>query len=129
MKLRVKGDSLRLRIGPSEVTRLVEEGRVAETVHFAPGGDAKLTYALESSPVPGQSESLTVRYAGQEVAVVVPASLVKHWADSSEVGLYGSVPLASGVLEVVVEKDFACLDRNDAENEDTFPHPKQGAVC
>jgi hypothetical protein len=26
-------------------------------------------------------------------------------------------------LAVLVEKDFACLDRGDEENADTFPHP------
>ena len=128
MKLRIKGDSLRLRVSPSEVRRLLEEGRVTETVHFAPQADAKLTYALEV--VAGaQADSLTVRYAAQEVAVLVPAALAREWVEGPEVGLYGHLPLPAGLLEIVVEKDFACLDRSDAENEDTYPNPKQGAVC
>lgn len=126
MKLRVKGDSLRLRIGPAEMTRLMETGRIAETVHFAPAAEASLTYALE---IDAQVSAMTVRYAAREVAVLLPAGQARAWADGAEVGMYGAVPIADGLLEVVVEKDFACLDRSDAENEDTYPHPKQGAVC
>ena len=47
MKLRIQGNSLRLRVSPSEMTRLLEAGRIEETIHFAHGGDARLTYALE----------------------------------------------------------------------------------
>jgi hypothetical protein len=34
-----------------------------------------------------------------------------------------------GFLDVLIEKDFACLDRNDKENEDTFPNPNVGTTC
>ena len=47
MKLRIKGDSLRLRVGPAEVERLTGSGRIEETIHFAPG--VQMTYALELS--------------------------------------------------------------------------------
>lgn len=32
-------------------------------------------------------------------------------------------------LELILEKDFACLDRSDADNHDTFPNPFIGASC
>lgn len=32
-------------------------------------------------------------------------------------------------LELILEKDFACLDRSDADNHDTFPNPLIGASC
>ena len=32
-------------------------------------------------------------------------------------------------LDLIVEKDFACLDLSDADNEDTFPNPNSGAIC
>ena len=31
--------------------------------------------------------------------------------------------------DIIVEKDFACLDLSDADNHDTFPNPQLGAVC
>ncbi len=131
MKLRIKGDSLRLRVGPAEMQRLIETGRIAETIHFAPAPEASLTYTLETAE---QAETIAVRYASREIAVLLPAAQARAWAENAEVGLYSSTPIANGLLEVSVEKDFACLDKSDldksdAEDEDTYPHPQEGAVC
>lgn len=130
MKLRIKGDSLRLRVSPSETRRLLDSGRVEETIHFGPGADSRLTYSLaitarENTPAAG----VTVRYANQEVAVLISPALGRAWVEGDDVGLYGELNTAAGRLEIAVEKDFACLDRSDAENADTFPNPHEGAVC
>ena len=126
MKLRIKGNSLRLRLGRSEVNRLLENGRIEDTIHFAPAPDAKLTYALEIGDSLGP---VAVRYRPQEVAVVVSLATAKHWAATDEITIAGESGIGNGMLAVVVEKDFACLDRSEHENEDTFPNPKVGAVC
>lgn len=126
MKLRIKGDSLRLRLSPSEVARLMATGHVEETIHFGPEENAKLTYALQLSP---QKKGIDIRYEGHEVSIVVSTIAAKEWAEGSQVGMYGDIPLENGRLELMIEKDFACLDRSDAENQDRFPHPKRGAVC
>jgi hypothetical protein len=126
MKLRIKGNSLRLRITPSELTRLLESGRIDETIHFSVDASANLTYALELS---GVGPAIDVRWALQQVVVVIPSDEARRWGNSQEVGLYSAVDTAAGVLELAVEKDFACLDKSDAENADTFPNPLQGTVC
>jgi hypothetical protein len=126
MKLRIKGNSLRLRVSPSEVTRLLETGRIEETIYFAAGDDARLTYALEHTP---QAAGMTVRYTPQQVTVVVSSSAARQWTDGKDVGLYGETSTNDGTLELAVEKDFACLDKAAAENVDTFPHPQQGTAC
>ena len=126
MKLRIKGNSLRLRITPSELTRLLETGRIDETISFATDKNAHLTYALEHSP---DATALNVRYSPQEIAVVVSSSEARRWAGVAEIGLYGQTSTSHGPLELAIEKDFACLDKSDAENADTFPNPHQGAVC
>jgi hypothetical protein len=35
----------------------------------------------------------------------------------------------AGSLEIVVENDFACLDRSDEDNSDAFANPHAGAAC
>ena len=127
MKLRIKGNSLRLRVSRSEVARILRRERVEETIHFAPHPNAKLTYALEQE----QSVSApTVRYAEREIAVLVPAALANTWCSTDLVGIAGSVSLGSmGSLDLLIEKDFACLDLSDEENQDTFSNPHAGAVC
>jgi hypothetical protein len=130
MKLRIKGDSLRLRISPSEMSRLLLSGRVEETVRFGPGRRARLTYALSTNSgglPPGAA--ISVQYQAHEMLVMVDATQAKAWADGTGVGLYANINTGGGQLEVAVEKDFACLDKSEPENHDTFPHPHQGSVC
>ncbi len=127
MKLRMKENSLRLRLSPSEMARLLQDGHIEETVRFAPGPGAALTYALEQSP---HCTAMTVRYEAHSITVVLPAESTETWAEGQDVGLYGNIDLGRPEsLDVAVEKDFACLDKGEAENADTFPNPRQGAVC
>jgi hypothetical protein len=127
MKLRIKGNSLRLRVSRSEVAKLLRKERVEETIHFAPHANARLTYALEQKP---SVSAPTVRYTEGEITVLVPAGLADTWCTTDLVGIAESVNLGSlGSLDLLIEKDFACLDRSDEENQDSFAHPHAGAVC
>ena len=68
MKLRIKGNSLRLRVSRTELERFQAEGRVEETVQFTAAPEANLTYALESTPEP---IPVTVRYGSREITVIL----------------------------------------------------------
>jgi hypothetical protein len=125
MKLRIKGNSLRLRVSPSEMARLLDTGRIEETIYFAAGDGAKLTYALEHRA----AEEISLHYRANEVTVSLSTASVHEWAEGEQVGIYGALDVGHGQLELIVEKDFACLDGSDAENADTFANPNQGAVC
>jgi len=122
----MKGNSLRLRVSRSEVARL-PKGKRVETIHFAPQTIAKLTYALE------QEMSVitpTVRYTTGEVTVLIPANQAITWCLTDQVGIVKRISLGTlGSLDVVIEKDFACLDRSDEDNQDTFANPHAGATC
>jgi hypothetical protein len=127
MKLRIKGDSLRLRVSRSELARLLAGGRLEETVHFGAARDARLTYALEIAP---QASPVRVRYQPQEVTVLLSEDQAHLWGREGEIGVYTTIAIGSeSSLEVVVEKDFACLDRSDDENSDAFANPHAGKVC
>ena len=122
MKLRIKGDSLRLRVGPSEVERLIGSGRIEESIHLAPG--VQLTYALELSD---SAASVSLVGSPGEVVVVVPSVVAQAWADGNDVGIYAALPNGVGSLELAIEKDFACLDPKHGASQDTYPNPK--AAC
>lgn len=126
MKLRIKGNSLRLRVTPSEMKRLLDSGRIEESIRFAPGTEGRLTYGLEHTP---QTEAMTLRYAPGEVMVLVSSAAAQLWADGQDVGLYGECANGDGALSLAIEKDYSCLDKTDAENVDTFPNPNLGSVC
>jgi hypothetical protein len=125
MKLRIKGDSLRLRLGPAEVARLIEVGRVEETIHLGLEDEARLTYALEVGAV----DAMAVRHEGTRFAMILPEACARAWALGPDEGVYGSVAVSSGRLEIVVEKDWACLDGSEGADAETFPNPKMGKSC
>jgi hypothetical protein len=127
MKLRIKGNSLRLRVSRSELACFQEGGRIEETIHFTAAPEATLTYALESASKPSP---VTVRYGSREVTVILSKDRARTWGAQSEVGVYTTLDMGpAGSLEVAVEKDFACLDRSDEDNSDTFANPLAGATC
>jgi hypothetical protein len=127
MKLRINGNSLRLRVSRSEVARISKSDRLEETVHFAPEANAKLTYALE--PESSVMEP-TVRYTENTVTILIPLDQASTWCATDQVGIAGRVSLGSfGSLDLLIEKDFACLDRSDEDNRDTFANPNVHATC
>jgi NOL1/NOP2/fmu family ribosome biogenesis protein len=126
MKLRIKGNSLRLRVSPSEMARLLQDERIEETIHFGEREDEQLTYALELGLV---GQIVSIRYQSREITVLLSTEAAHEWAQGDHVGIAGDLSVGDGRLELLVEKDFACLDRREKESEDRFPHPKTGAVC
>lgn len=117
---------MRLRVSRSETFRLMQAGRIEETIRFAPEKDAKLTYALEHSAA---KTEMTVLCRSQEVTVTVPTEAARRWSESDQVGMYRDIGAGDEVLALLVEKDFACLDGSDADNEDAFENPNHGAAC
>lgn len=127
MKVRIKGDSLRLRISRSEVARLLQGDCLEETIHFAPDACAKFTYALRHDRLIGKP---TVKYTENRAAVLIPADQANAWGVTDQVGIAADIDLGNiGSLALLIEKDFACLDRSDEDNKDTFPNPTACATC
>jgi uncharacterized protein DUF7009 len=127
MKLRIKGNSLRIRVTPSEVKQLLRCREIREHVQFTAISGDRLTYDLLSS---SSEATTTVAYRLGNITVSVPENQLKKWAGSNDVGVYAEIALGDNqALSVAIEKDFACLDLSDAENEDTFPNPNFAATC
>jgi hypothetical protein len=117
MKLRIQGNSLRLRLTRSEVAGLHETGVVEETAHFAIG--SSLTYRIQK----GAGESgIRAELADGTITVHLPASTADGWATSDDIGINGR----DGVLRIAIEKDFRCLTRPGEEDApDAYPHPAE----
>lgn len=109
---------MRLRVSRSELASLLEGGRIEETIHFSASPEAKLTYALNSAV---QSAPVSIECEPQAVTVILSKDQTSVWGSESEVGVYGELDNGdAGLLEVIVEKDLAYLDRSDEDNIDTF---------
>ncbi|MGA7539507.1 MAG: hypothetical protein WBW93_12165 [Steroidobacteraceae bacterium] len=119
MKLRIKGDSLRLRLTQAEMRTLAERGAVEDRVSF-PGG-AALTYRLR---VEDKRNDISASYEAHLIDILLPRPHADRWCGTDLVTLSASQPIAAGELRLVLEKDWACLAPREAEDEsDNFPHP------
>ena len=120
MKLRIKGNSLRLRLSQPEVAQFREDGHVEERIRFGPG--RRLLYVLEATDVARQ---LRARFDGERIVVQVPAARAATWTGTDQVSLEGEQSIEGDeVLTILVEKDFQCLHKEpEAKDPDAFPHP------
>jgi hypothetical protein len=75
MKLRIKGNSLRLRVMRSEFDLLMRTGRIEETIRFGMRANCRLTYALELSQ---SAARLTLHCALSEISVLLPHATQPH---------------------------------------------------
>lgn len=116
MKLRIRGNSVRLRLTKTEVNQLGEGQAVHERTHFL--GGAVFNYILETSP---NAASIEARYADACMTVTLPFAVAKGWAFSEDVALQFEQMISAsdeGKLFILVEKDFACLKPRQHEHED-----------
>ena len=120
MKLRIQGNSLRLRLTQSEVEAFGERGHVEGRIRFRPG--EFMVYALEASDIVSH---LAARYVEGRVTVQVPSAWVSVWVETNQVGMEGEQRIEGDeVLSILVEKDFKCLHGPASrQEEDAFPNP------
>jgi len=121
MKLRIRGNSIRLRVTRTELATIAEDGELRDVVAFGPG--TELGYSLR---VVGTVSGLSADFSEGEITISVPASGAREWLDSKLVSLRGEQRLDNGdSLKILVEKDFACLVAREGEDDsDAFPHPE-----
>ncbi len=122
MKLRINGNSVRIRVTQDELKRFADRGRVEESVDFGPGG--RLHFRLRLDPA---GESMSADFDDNVITVCLPRSAAERWYSTDLVSLRGEQALADGVLKLLVEKDFRCLaEREDEDESDMFDHPLAG---
>jgi hypothetical protein len=125
MKLRIKGDSLRLRLTRGEVQQLAQQGCVEERVHISAHG--VLVYRIRRVPTPA---ALGATFDAAVIEIQVPDNTAREWCDSDLVTLDAVQRHGAVDLRIVVEKDFACLvPRTDEDEADNFVHPNDRSSC
>lgn len=109
MKLRLQGDSVRLRLSRGEVESLGQGLPLESRTRMLSGGELLVT--LQAGP------AWNAVLDGSHLAIAAPG--LAQWAGTDAEGLYHS----SGASSLAIEKDFACLHRDAEANEGTFPNP------
>ena len=120
MKLRLLGNSIRIRIQQKELATLAIEGFIKETLSLGPLPANTFSYSLERS---SRSHELDAHFEGNCMSVFISSSLVQELVETDRVGVKFQKPLTDGKsLSILVEKDFKCLTPRE-EDSDAFPHP------
>ncbi len=134
MKIRIKRNSLRLRLLRGEISQLGKFGRVTETIQFGALPHEQLTYSLEVS---SNAKAINAQYTNNQITVIIPESTARNWISTEQVALEsyqqieneiqngaGRNDATQNILKILIEKDFVCLDqKDDPDNLDAFPHP------
>lgn len=119
MKLRVQGNSVRLRLTQAEVAQFSKTGYVEENIEFGPG--ASFCYALESC-----SKILAPRvlYQNGDLRIQVSCTAAQEWFTTDQVGISGEQPGPNGKppFSILIEKDFKCM-HSDKPDPDAYPNP------
>jgi hypothetical protein len=122
MKIRIKGNSIRLRLTKTEVDTFGNTGMFTETTQMLGG---EFQYKLLSTD---QYSTLAARWFDGVIEVYMPSAIAKQWVESDEVGFQHKLPLPQGgELFLLIEKDFVCLDNTFEDQSDNYPNPN--AVC
>ena len=121
MKLRIRDNSIRLRLTRGEVDSLHADGLVKARTEFPAGHE--FGYELESSPASVQPDA---SFSDHVITVRVPEAMALAWASTEQVSMEGEQILDDGEkLTILVEKDFTCLAPREGEDEsEMFPNPQ-----
>jgi hypothetical protein len=112
MKLRIKSNSLRYRLTRSDVDTLSREGYLEDQINF-PG--TPLVYAIQLT----DGQELTSSYIDNKITMSMSRKMILEFVDSDRAGFKNN----NGGLELLVEKDFTCLDEVDEDQSDNYPNP------
>lgn len=118
MKLRIKGNSIRLRLSKPEVEKLSAEGMVEEQTSFA---NSALIYTIKKGV---DGSDIKADFNSNQLTVYIPENLIVHWPFNNIISLDNR--LSDGTypdLYILVEKDFKCIDNSSEDQSDNYDHP------
>jgi hypothetical protein len=119
MKIRINGNSVRIRLSRPEVDRFGKEGYLEEKTEF---GSASFVYALQSKK---DGDGLSASYEANKMIMFVPEQIQQEWVTTEKVGYDATMPIGNGkTTYLLLEKDFKCVDGEHIEDQsDNYEHP------
>ena len=122
MKIRIRGNSVRLRLSMSEVESFGKEAFLEDKTEFVNG---VLIYSLRSH---ADIMELSADYKNNSLTVFMPLAMQKEWVSTDIVGFNNNMDIGNGKhLFLLVEKDWVCIDNAIEDQSDNFPNPN--SVC
>jgi len=112
MKIRIKDNSIRFRLTQSEVAELGQNGVISSFTEFV---DRPFIYAIERI----EDTELSAVFIENRIVLKMPSTMIAEWISTDRVGFDGQ----SGLVKLLVEKDFVCIDNTLEDQSDNYPNP------
>jgi predicted nucleotidyltransferase len=112
MKIRIRGNALRYRLTKSDISALAGNGYLQEQTDFA---GQSLIYALKTT----DDDKLSAEFFNNTITFFIPKQMVTELIHTEKVGFEDK----SSPLQLLIEKDFTCLDNVDEDQSDNYPNP------
>lgn len=121
MKLRIRSNSVRIRLTRTEVARLATGERIEQVTQFSAASSFYSSIEASTDLV-----GPLATFDGIRMELRVPSVQMRRWAESDEVGIEAAQQVGSGkILQLLIEKDFECLHSRAERDGDAFPHPRK----
>lgn len=112
MKIRIKDNSIRFRLTKSDVAALGENGMISSVTEFI---DRPFVYAIEKTV----ETELSAAFVETKIVVKMPEAMISEWVSTDRIGFEGQY----GLVKILVEKDFVCIDNTLEDQSDNYPNP------
>ncbi len=112
MKIRIKGNSLRYRLTKSDIDSLAKTGYLQEQTAFAASA---LVYTIKIN----NGEKLSAIFENNTITLFMPTAMIEEMVNTDKVGFSEK----NDPVQLLVEKDFTCLDNVDEDQGDNYPNP------
>jgi uncharacterized protein DUF7009 len=117
MKLRIRGNTIRIRLSETEVNSLAEGAAVIEETFFP---STSLVYKIQVA-----SEE-SAKFLDNIIEVNLTQTDINNWATTDLVSISKEFPTIKGnILSILVEKDFKCLTVRQEDESELYPNPNR----
>lgn len=120
MKIRIKGNSIRLRLTKTDIKNLTEKQEVEETTNL--GNGMIFRYALKLN---AEAEHIHADFSDGKISVFLNRNAYDTLTKTDEITVHHTTENgADGGLFLLIEKDLKCLDTTFEDQSDMYENPK-----
>jgi len=124
MKLRIRANTLRLRLNQKEVKALAAGEVLKEKIDFP--GNTALAYTLTTA----LAADAQAFFDNGGIHITAPRVPLMHWVGTDDLGIYFSLQTGVEPLKIAIEKDLICIDGpEDEKDPHAFPREISEKVC
>jgi len=119
MKIRIKGNSVRLRLTKTDIRNLGETGQVQESTSFVSN---RLNYKLQQT----NEAILSADFTKNTITVFIPQAMAETLVATTQIGFDGRQATGDNeTLYILIEKDFQCIDHTTEDQSDMYINPNK----